>query len=209
VQFNNISYRQAGFVVISMRPFITQSGKYNSGFTLIELIVVIAIISVMAGMGSGAFIGMINRMKLDKTANSLLLAARYARAMAVEQQSRYRLCLDKENAEFFLVTTFSNSQDGEVADAIVNDPYCRPVQLDGTIEFEDIEIISTGDTSEAYEDLPTVVFRQDGTADTAVIQIGNGKTSYTVSINAATGRAKMINGVAKEVTISTKDLDSE
>ncbi len=194
----------------AMQSLRTQFNSGNPGFTLVELLVVIAIISVMASLGSGLFTGTLDRLKLDRTANSLLLAAKYARTMAVEQQRRYRLCLDERNQGFFLVTTVYDEQSGEIADVVVTDHYCKPVTFEGGIEFEKIDIISAGDMEAAYEDLPTVVFRPDGTAETAVIQIGNGRTSYTVSVNAAIGKVKLIAGTAEniDITSSTIDLDA-
>ena len=191
-----------------MQSLRTQFGSGNTGFTLVELLVVITIMSVMAGLGSGLFVGTLDRLKLDRTANSLLLAAKYARTMAVEQQRRYRLCLDERNQGFFLVTTVYDQESGEIADVVVTDPYCKPVSFEGSIAFEKIEIISAGDMGAAYEDLPTVVFMPDGTAETAIIQIGNGRTSYTVSVNAAIGKVKLIVGTVENVEVSTIDLDA-
>jgi ribosomal protein L2 len=60
-----------------------------------------------------------------------------------------------------------------------------------------------------------IVFSPDGTAQPAVIQIGDGKTHYTISISTATGRAKMYFGAAEDlktgtdVRIGTIDLDAE
>jgi prepilin-type N-terminal cleavage/methylation domain-containing protein len=182
----------------------------ESGFTLVELLVVIAIISLMAGLGSGAFVGTLERLKLDKAANSLLMAGRYARLIAVEQQKRYRLCLDQNNNGFYLLTTIYDEEGALSEDTVVNDSYSKPFSFDGDIRFEQIEIVSSSDIDTAYEDLPTVVFKPDGTAESAIIQIGNGKLSYTVSINASTGKTKLIAGTAENVTtISTVDLDAE
>jgi hypothetical protein len=54
-----------------------------------------------------------------------------------------------------------------------------------------------------------IVFSPNGTAQSAIIQIGDGKNHYTVSICAATGKAKMHFGTAEKVEVSTIDLDRE
>ncbi len=180
------------------------------GFTLIELLVVIAIISLMASIGGGMLLGSYERLKVDKAASNLLLTAKYARMMAVEQQRTYKLCLDILNNEFFLVTTLFDEETGQIGEVIVQDPYCKPVSLEDNIRFEDIQITPISlETVTETEDLSTIVFLPDGTAQSAVIQIGNEKTHYALSINAATGNAKLILGTIENVKVSTIDLDLE
>ena len=180
------------------------------GFTLIELLVVIAIVSLMASVGSGMFLGTFERLKVDKAASNLLLTAKYARMMAVEQQRRYTLCLDVLNNGFYLVTTLYDEETGQIEEVIVQDPYCRPVTLENNITFEDIQITPIGlETTTESENLSTIVFMPDGTAQPAVIQIGNQKTHYALSINAATGKAKLVPGTVENVKVSTIDLDAE
>ena len=180
------------------------------GFTLIELLVVIAIVSLMASVGSGMFLGTFERLKVDKAASNLLLTAKYARMMAVEQQRRYTLCLDVLNNGFYLVTTLYDEETGQIEEVIVQDPYCRPVTLENNITFEDIQITPIGlETTTESENLSTIDFMPDGTAQPAVIQIGNQKTHYALSINAATGKAKLVPGTVENVKVSTIDLDAE
>jgi len=180
------------------------------GFTLIELLVVIAIISLVASLGSGMLFGTYERLKVDKAASNLLLTAKYARMMAIEQQRQYTLCLDSLNNEFYLVTTLLDEQTGQVDEVIVQDPYCRPVMFEDNIRFEDVQITPIGfGTAAETEGLSTIVFLPDGTAQSAVVQIGNEKTHYALSINAATGRAKLIPGTIENVKASTIDLDAE
>jgi prepilin-type N-terminal cleavage/methylation domain-containing protein len=180
------------------------------GFTLIELLVVITIISLMAGVGSTMLIGTYKKLNVDKAASNLFLTAKYARMMAVEQQKQYKLCLDVLNNTFYLVTTISDVEGGQIGEVIVRDPYCKPVILERDIKFEDIQITPIAlNTITETEDLPTITFLPDGTAQSAVVQIGNEKTHYTLSINPATGRAKLTPGTVENVKVSTVDLDAE
>jgi len=180
------------------------------GFTLIELLVVIAIISLMASVGGGMLLGTYKKLNVDKAASNLFLTAKYARMMAVEQQRQYTLCLDALNNGFYLVTTLHDEESGQVREVIVQDPYCKPVTFEGNIIFEDIQIIPIGlETMAERENLSTIVFMPDGTAQSAVIQIGNEKTHYALSINAATGKAKLFPGTVENVKASSVDLDAE
>ena len=85
-----------------------------------------------------------------------------------------------------------------------------PVEFDGDVKFENVQITPI-DSEEAGEtgEQRTIVFSPNGTAQSAVIQIGDGKNHYTTSICAATGRAKMEFGTAKEAKTGTIDLDEQ
>ena len=182
----------------------------RNGFTLIELLVVVTIISLMASVGAGMLLGTYKKLNVDKTASNLFLTAKYARMMAVEQQRQYKLCLDTLNNGFYLVTTLSDTESGQIGEIIVRDTYCKPVTLEGNIKFEGIQITPIAmETTTGTEDLPTIIFLPDGTAQSAVVQIGDEKTHYTVSINAATGKAKLVPGTIENVKVSTVDLDAE
>ncbi|MBN2180951.1 MAG: prepilin-type N-terminal cleavage/methylation domain-containing protein [Sedimentisphaerales bacterium] len=182
----------------------------RQGFTLIELLVVIAIISLMASVGGSMFVGTFERLKVDKAASNLFLTAKYARMKAVEQQKRYTLCLDQVNNGFYLLTALADEEGRYREQTIVRDSYCKPITFENNIRFESIQVTPIElETSAEYEDLSTIVFSPDGTAQNAIVQIGDAKTHYTISVNAATGRAKLTQGTSENVTITTVDLDAE
>ena len=52
-----------------------------------------------------------------------------------------------------------------------------------------------------------VVFRPDGTADSALIDIGNGTKNYVVFISAATGKVKILDEDIEELPEMVIDLD--
>lgn len=57
------------------------------GFTLIELMIVLGLIAIMAGIGVPAFQTTIQNSRLTTTSNSLLGALQYARSEAVTQRA--------------------------------------------------------------------------------------------------------------------------
>ncbi|MHC4750389.1 MAG: prepilin-type N-terminal cleavage/methylation domain-containing protein [Planctomycetota bacterium] len=173
------------------------------GFTLAEVLVVVVIISLIAGLGGGIYFGTYKKMLVEKAARNFLLAAKYARIMAIEQQSRYEMHLDLVNNGFF-------EESGDAEQIIVSDFYSKPVQFDGDVRFEDIQITPIDlQTSTENEEEQTIVFSPNSTADLAVIQIGDNKTHYTISICAATGKAKIYPGTAENIKVTTVDLDAE
>ena len=182
--------------------------KSAQGFTLIEILLVVAIIAMIAGLGGGYAVGTYQRLLVEKTARQLVLTATYARIMAIEQQRPYELQLDAGNAGFLLTTTAENPETGEIERIIVKDYYCRPVEFDSNVKFE--QILLTSATGEELEDSdlePKVVFLPNGSAESAVLQIGDGRSHYTVAVVAATGKATLYAGTATDIQAVSIDLD--
>jgi len=181
------------------------------GFTLAEVLVVVIIISLLGGLGGGIYVGTYKKILVEKAARDLFLTAQYARIMAIEKQRQYKILLDVTNNGFLLSTTQWDEESEQTEQMVVKDSFCRPVEFTGEVQFEDIQITPTGieTTIETDEDEQVIVFSPNGTAQSAVIQIGNGKTHYTVTISAATGKAKVYFGTAEDVEIGTIDLDAE
>lgn len=192
-----------------MQLLINKTKNKRNGFSLVELLVVISLISLVASLSGSRLVGAFERLKLDRTANDLLLAAQYARVTAIEKQKQYKLYLDARNNEFYLVTPIFDEINGFMGEEIVQDTYCKPVLLENDITFEDIEVTPIGiETNNLTNDLSVIVFSPDGTAQTAVVQIGNGKMHYTLSVIAATGKVKLYPGTIDNVKITTVDLDA-
>ena len=180
------------------------------GFTLVEVLVVVVIIGLLGGLGGGVYIGSYKRLLVEKAARDFFLTAKYARIMAIEKQRQYKIVLDIVNNGFHLVTTQLDEEGGQTEQMIVRDSFCRPVALDDEIMFADIQITPIGvEANEEEEDEQSIVFSANGTAQTAMILIGNGKTHYTVTISAATGKAKVYDGIVEDVDVGVIDLDAE
>jgi type II secretion system protein H len=179
----------------------------RNGFTIIEVLVVITLIALIAGVGGGFYMGTYKRLLVEKTARDFFLAAKYARIMAIERQKPYRIELDTTNGGFCLAFDQFNEETEQTERTIVRDLYSKPVEFAGTVKFEDIQITSLG--TQANDEQKAIVFLPNGTAQPAIIQIGDGENHYTVNINAATGKAAVYPGTVKDIEITTFDLDKE
>ena len=183
----------------------------KSGFTLAEMLLVVLVIALLAGVGGGIYVGTYKKMLVKKSARDFLRAAKYARITAIERQRRCKIELDTAESMFALINYELNEETGEVEQVIVRDLYFKsPVSFEGDVVFEGIEITPIGSQEAAESEQETaIVFSPNGSAQSAIIQIGDGQNHYTVSICAANGRAKIYEGTAGEVEISTVDLDEE
>jgi len=182
----------------------------QKGFTISEVLLVVVIIGLITGAGAGLYVGTFSKMQVEKAATDFFLTAKYARLMAVEKQSQYKMELDLDNNTFYLTTALFDEESGRVQQEIVKNYYCKPVEFQGDVVFESVEIVPNGWETQSASDLQqTIAFSPNGTAQSSVVQIGDGKTHYTISISPATGRAKLNFGTAENVTVGTVDLDAE
>jgi len=176
-----------------------------------EMLVVVVIISLLAGLGGGIYIGTYKKMLVEKVARDFVLTAEYARIIAIEKQRQYKIQLDVANNRFYLATTQFDEETEQTEQTIVRDSFCRPVEFAGEVEFEGIQITPTGleTTTEDDDEEQSIVFSPNGTAQSAIIQIGDGKNHYAVSISAATGKVRVYFGTAEGVKVGVIDLDAE
>jgi prepilin-type N-terminal cleavage/methylation domain-containing protein len=114
------------------------------GFTLAEVLVVVVIIGLLAGMGGGIYVGTHKRMLVEKAARDFVLTAQYARIMAIEKQRQYKIQLDAANNGFLLATTQLDKEGEQTEQVIVRNSFCRPVEFEGAVRFEDIQITPIG-----------------------------------------------------------------
>src|SRR5947209_2461821 len=62
------------------------------GFTLVELLVVLAIAAILVGYGAPAFSGLLRSTRLTTATNDLFAGMLMARSEAVKRRSRVALC---------------------------------------------------------------------------------------------------------------------
>ena len=213
---HNMKYGFTPLEIFAKSKRKTCGAFFLTGFTIVELLMVVVIISLVAGVGGGLYVGTYKRMLVEKAARDFLLTAKYARIMAIEKQTQYEILLDVANNGFLLTTTQLDEETGQTEQTVVKDSYCKPVEFEGDVKFEDVQITPTGlETTTGDSDEQAIVFLPNGTAQSVVIQIGDGKTHYTISINAATGRAKLYLGEIEKVKTGTDvivgaiDLDAQ
>ena len=66
--------------------------KYNSGFTLIEMIVTVSIVSILASIAVPSFTSMIERNKATTATNEMVSALLLARSEALKRRNNVTVC---------------------------------------------------------------------------------------------------------------------
>jgi prepilin-type N-terminal cleavage/methylation domain-containing protein len=180
------------------------------GFTLVEILLVVTIIVVLGGLGGGMYAGTYKKLLVQKTARQFLLTAKYARILAIERGQPYEVQLDMGNKGFLAATTQWNPNQEQMVKVPVKDYFCKPVKFEGEVRFEDIKIGTSAAESDGDDrSSQSIVFLPNGSADSAVIQIGDGKTHYSIAIVASTGKASLYEGTAGKVKAAVVDLDEQ
>ena len=184
----------------------------HTGFTLIELMVVIVVIALAAGLGGGVYVGSYRRMLVEKGARDVWSLAKYARIAAIEKQQTLYLEIDQTNRRCWVATADADANSlSALEGGMIRNQYCRPVELPSGVQFEELAIglSEATDLTAGGEAYPRIVFRPNGAADSAAIGIGDGNTHYGITVNGATGMARLVMGEAAPVADLTVDLEAK
>ncbi len=181
----------------------------SKGFTLVEIIVVVVIISVLAAMAVPRMYAGNSSSKLRGSARQLLVAAQYARDFAATRRSKCRLTIDPQQQQSAL--TFQPAPPRNPGKFVPLATSLGKVQhLPKGIRFARVWIQprqSLAQTDQLSKKLDYITFDPDGQADAAALEITNGKQTFSVVIAPYTAYAKIIEGPVRELPNDRIDLD--
>jgi prepilin-type N-terminal cleavage/methylation domain-containing protein len=187
-----------------------RSSRTRRGFTLVELLLVVTLIALIGSVGNGMYANSYKKLLVQKAARQFLLTARYARIVAIEQNRPYELVMDAKNGKFCLTTSLPNQETGETEKTVVKDYYSKPVQMEGNVRFEKIDVATSAISPTADDQSEqTISFLPTGSMQSAVVQIGDDAWHYCVVLTAATGQVTLHDGLAEQVKLPVIDLDEE
>ncbi len=173
----------------------TSGAAAASGFTLIELVLVLAVLMTLAGVTVLNLRGFGSAHELDESANRLTTALRLARAEAANQGRRIRIQPDGDTGLLRVLWE--------------PEPLARPGEFSeypsvwrGYLPAEPVRVVRSRLTGEsryrslwserAWSDgsdaeLEPVTFYPDGTSDSAVLELQRGELVVVVEISGHTG----------------------
>jgi type II secretion system protein H len=130
-------------------------GRDNFGFTLIELVVVLTIITIALGMAAPSLRGWSDGAKLRDAADQFIATTQYARNQAVLSASEIRITFDSSSTAYAL-----ERRTGTTTEALAGD-WGQASEL--PIHFS-IQVISGGENG-------AIVFHSDARSTPAVVRI--------------------------------------
>ncbi len=166
-------------------------------FTLVEVTVVLAIVVVLAAMIVPRYAGSLATAELKDSARQLQLSAQHARQYAVTHQRPCRIRLDVAANQYTLECQDPEGQGRFVPVATPS----KPVALGKSVKFGRLRIESD------QQDEPMVVFSPSGQAQAAVLEVTDGRQTYSVIVVPSTARAKLAQGRVEEPPDDRQDLD--
>jgi general secretion pathway protein H len=154
------------------------SGTTCAGFTLVELVIVLLLIGIAAGLvsiyvgkGSGS-------LEIKKFSKDLYSVLKHARTRAVSEKQKYCFVIDKNDGKYRLYIDSSTANEEEEA----------PVPLVDKPIPEELRVIMDGSEEDQYN----IEFFPRGNSSGGVIEIKNEKgTTYFITVNKITGKVQM------------------
>lgn len=119
------------------------------GFTFIELIIVIAIISILAVLSVPVVGNFASRTQIDATTSEVVSALRFSqqKAMAVEQDSQFGVYFDDANNKFYLFrgTSYTDFPNERIEYTYSDSTTITQGFSDGDIDFDKLYGTTTDD----------------------------------------------------------------
>jgi prepilin-type N-terminal cleavage/methylation domain-containing protein len=158
-----------------------KSRKNASGFTMLELMIIVVILGILAAIAVPTFGDYIPKMEARSQARATLNYLRLARSRAISESTQYGVYVDTNNRTYILFKDTVNPamttyHDG---DSVVVGPE--------TID-PDVTITQSTFSNNAVVFMPTGGASQSGTI--TFDKVGGG-AAYTVSVLGSTGRSKL------------------
>jgi len=190
-----------------------QNRNNRSGFTLIELIVVLVLIGVLATMTVPAMMSQMSRASLKESARRLLRTAQYARRYAIMHNRASRLVIAPEEGRYLLEHESEPVINPGQFDTLQRDGM-RPATLPEGVSFGQVRIQSSeqqhrdGD-NESTRARSSIMFTPSGTADAAIIVLttDEGDNAWTLRTAPHTAHVTLSSDREDEFLSDRRDLD--
>jgi type II secretion system protein H len=182
----------------------------HRGFTLVEIVVVLLIMSVLVTLVGVSLSGATGGVALKESAGQLQQALRYARYYAAIHNCECRVSLARTAGAYELTCR----ADPEKDDFVPLPAGERRNRLNDRVHFAAIIIRprdagASADAGEAAaENLDVITFQPTGECDGANIVLTDGRTAYTLVVSPTSGNVELRKGAQTDMSSGREDLDA-
>lgn len=176
------------------------------GFTIVELIIVLIVVAVLAGLIAPRMLGLKGPARLRQHTRSFLATARYARDYAVTRRRKCRLTIDLAEQTYTL-TQQKNAEHDPNEFVALNANLGKTQRLPDGLSFEPLQIEPLPGRPKTDLRADYIDFDPAGRADSAVVQITDGTRTYSVVIAPHTARARLVEDAVAKLPNDRLDLD--
>ncbi len=145
----------------------------QSGFTLLELIVVMVMIAVIAGFFSSGMMKSLNKAKLRAVSKDLVSAIRYTRGQAVVKHEQKTITFNVEKKTY-------------------KAPRKKTVNIPDEIEM----YVYTAESEVPDESSGSIRFFSDGSSTGGWVKLVQGEKIWKINVNWLTGEIAMVEGTS-------------
>ena len=139
----------------------------QTGFTLLELVVVVMLIGIMTGVVVPLYRDSLRSMRTDRAVTDLITAIKYAQERAVTDGREFRLYIDESNQAYWLSAyAGADSESGERQFRPLTEPPGRRTQFPDTLRLGRLSARQDQNNRMHY-----VAFHPLGTSDVATIRL--------------------------------------
>jgi len=166
--------------LFALRP---SAKRLPAGFSLLELIVVLTLLSILTSAIVPVFAGSLESMRRDQAVRELLAVLKFAQERAIADSAEFRVYINEEKGVYW-IESLQVAEDGARTFEELGESFTDPWVLPESIEFKKVKA-----RDDRERDLKYISFFPSGACDYVEIELArNDRRTVCIQTKGALGR---------------------